>query len=120
MDKTGYIYIIREREFLKTKENIYKIGKTCNKEVKRLQSYPKGSRLICTFFVQDCHTVERDLISKFKIEFKQRKDIGTEYFEGDISKMRNLLWGEVKQEEPSFVWEISKFLVSSLSKLVFK
>jgi hypothetical protein len=29
-DKSGFIYLIQEREFIKTKESIYKIGRTDN------------------------------------------------------------------------------------------
>ncbi len=40
------IYLIIEREFLKTDENIIKIGKTTQPLLKRYNSYPKGSKLM--------------------------------------------------------------------------
>jgi hypothetical protein len=84
----GYIYIIREREFIKCNEQIYKIGKTggdCPN--KRLCSYPKGSELIYTCFNNNPDQTEKDIKIKFKENYIQRTDIGIEYFEGDLKHM---------------------------------
>ena len=41
--KTGeYIYLIQERESIRCKDNIYKIGKTKQKPMKRVSAYPTG------------------------------------------------------------------------------
>jgi len=42
----GYIYLLQEREFIKTKENIYKLGKSKQENLKRIQNYPNGTILI--------------------------------------------------------------------------
>jgi len=34
----GYIYLLQEREFIKTKENIYKLGKTKQENLKRIKT----------------------------------------------------------------------------------
>ena len=41
-----FIYLIKEREFIKTKEHIYKIGKTKQENLQRIKSYPNGSILL--------------------------------------------------------------------------
>ena len=41
-----FIYLIKEREFIKTKEPIYKIGKTKQENLQRIKSYPNGSILL--------------------------------------------------------------------------
>ena len=41
-----YIYLLQEREFIKTLENIYKIGKSKQENLKRIQNYPNGTELI--------------------------------------------------------------------------
>ena len=41
-----FIYLLQEREFIKTKEPIYKIGKTKQEKIKRIKSYPNGSELL--------------------------------------------------------------------------
>lgn len=85
----NYIYLLREREFIRMEENIYKIGKTTQFSLKRFNSYPSGSELILHIKCINCHESERILIDLFKLKYKQRKDIGLEYFEGDSTLMMN-------------------------------
>ena len=39
-------YLLQEREFVKTKENIYKVGMTQKENYERFNQYPKGSVLL--------------------------------------------------------------------------
>ena len=50
----GYIYLLQEREFIKTKENIYKLGKTKQENLKRIQNYPNGTKLIIQLQCKNC------------------------------------------------------------------
>lgn len=84
---SNYIYLLQEREFIKTKEPIYKIGKTRQKHNDRLKQYPKGSKLLLQISVDDCDKFERDIIKLFREKYKWRKDIGHEYFEGNYNEM---------------------------------
>lgn len=86
---TNYVYIIKEREFLKTNENIYKLGRTAQNGLKRFNSYPKGSELIILRKCVDCKKYERELILLFKNKFILRKDIGREYFEAEEDEIVN-------------------------------
>lgn len=87
IEKPGHLYIIQEREFIKTKENIYKIGKTTNIK-HRMPAYPKDSRLyLCFYCTTNIHVVETYFIDLFDKQFIKRTDIGREYYEGDLSKM---------------------------------
>jgi hypothetical protein len=86
IENIGYIYIIQEREFYNLSKDIYKIGRTSN-IMNRFKDYPKNSNY-CYFrqtnkFIID----EKELINIFKNNFIQRKDIGTEYFEGNLYSM---------------------------------
>ena len=58
----GYIYLLQEREFIKTKENIYKLGKTKQENLKRLKQYSKGSELIIQLQCENCDIIEKNLI----------------------------------------------------------
>ena len=90
-----YCYILQEREFIKSNEDIYKIGRTTS--LNRFNSYPKGSKIICLRCVNDFNKTERQLKKKkFKIYFTQEKDIGIEYFSGclnDMIKLFNTICG---------------------------
>lgn len=79
----GFLYMLREREFLKTKEHIFKVGKTVQELQKRICKYPKGSELLLAVKVPDCHKGEIRLLRYMRENFISRKDIGAEYFEGE-------------------------------------
>lgn len=108
----GYIYLLQEREFIKTGEKIYKIGKSTQTNCRRLSSYPKDSKLIYCSEVQDCHKSEKNIISKFRDEFIQKKDIGAEYFEGCYKKMKKIIFeletdivvSNIDEDDISAIW----------------
>ena len=58
----SYIYLLQEREFIKTKENIYKLGKTKQENLKRIQNYPNGTKLIIQLECENCDINEKNLI----------------------------------------------------------
>ncbi len=41
-EETNYIYLLQEREFIKTKENVYKVGMTRKKTTYDLINIPRG------------------------------------------------------------------------------
>tara|TARA_B110000093_G_C12771190_1_gene326616 strand:+ start:65 stop:736 length:672 start_codon:yes stop_codon:yes gene_type:complete len=88
----GYIYLIQEREFLTQNLSVYKIGKSTQENCRRLNSYPKGSKLIFCNEVNECHFIEKELIRLLKYKFIWRNDLGNEYFEGDLFKIKTLLF----------------------------
>ena len=92
----GHIYLLQEREFIKTNEPIYKLGKTktginSNGDLKRFKQYPNGSNLIIYRECDDCDNKEKELLSLFNDKFIQRDDIGREYFEGNYNIMKQLI-----------------------------
>lgn len=96
--EVGHIYLIREREFVNTNEPIYKIGKSINIK-SRMPSYPKNSVIIAIFHTKrfDVHRIERELISICDKRFKQRKDIGREYYEADVNDLVNEITRMIKK-----------------------
>ena len=84
-----YIYMLREREFIASNQDIYKIGRSSLENCIRVVKYPKSSELISKNSCFDCHELENYLINLFKHKYVQRSDIGAEYFEGDVIQMQN-------------------------------
>ena len=80
-------YIIQEREFIKTGEEIYKIGKTKQEGTKRINQYPKGSEIILLMKVENCDEFENKVKILFNKKYNQRKDIGIEYYKGNKDEM---------------------------------
>jgi hypothetical protein len=90
----NYIYLLQVREFLGT--NIYKLGKTKKENLIRFNQYPKGSRLISQFDCENCDVCERTLIHLFSTKYIQRREYGTEYFEGDVVSMKDDIYMETR------------------------
>lgn len=88
-DVFNYIYLLREREFIKTKENIFKIGFTTKDILIRTNGYPKHSKLYINLPV--IGNPELKLIHIFKAKFIHRTDIGNEYFEGNVNDMLTII-----------------------------
>ena len=93
---TNFIYLIIEKEYITNNEDIFKIGKTTQKRLKRFDKYKSGSILLSYNRCTDCHISEKEIIKFFKIKYKQRLDIGLEYFEGNHEDMINDIYSIIK------------------------
>lgn len=91
MTEHHYIYLQQEREFFNKKENVYKLGKTTQTIDKRFGGYPKGTLVITVINVISSDDSERVLLRLFRNNFENRKDIGIEYFQGEIIEMVKIL-----------------------------
>ena len=86
MESDEGIYLIHTREFRSLNENIYKIGRSYDLDV-RIRQYPKKSKIIFAINCENSLLCERELMKIFKSKFIQKLDYGTEYFEGDKKEM---------------------------------
>jgi len=82
-----YIYLIQEREFIHLEKPIFKVGKTKQRNFTRFTQYPKESALIFQSACNNCDLCEKEILQLFKKKYEQKKNIGTEYFEGDYTCM---------------------------------
>jgi hypothetical protein len=103
-----YVYLLQEREFIKTNESIYKIGMTTKEQFTRFEQYPKGSLLLLQLICKDCKKIERDVLLKMKEQFKCETNIGREYFSGDYTQMMNVICDVVRKENKSSCAEETK------------
>jgi hypothetical protein len=86
----GYLYIIKIREFVKSGEDVYKVGRTFD-IFQRFNAYPKGSKLLCILPSNDVIRHERILLHRLCNKFKNRRDIGAEYFEVPLDSLLNVM-----------------------------
>jgi len=98
MSDKEYIYLLQEREFIRMNEPIYKIGKTTQDNHSRFFQYPKGSILLLQIICNDCSNNEKEIKKLFKNKYKQRKDYGIEYFEGDYNIMIKDIFNIISKE----------------------
>lgn len=82
-----FIYLVRTREFAKQNQNIYKIGRTEDFLYNRLNGYSKSTEIILALPVNDSIKLETYLKRVFCNLYIRRKDIGDEYFQGDVQLM---------------------------------
>jgi len=80
------IYLLKEREFIRMNENVYKIGRSKNIK-QRISSYPKDSEVKLTFYCNNSIKIEKLLIKIFIQRFTQLRKYGTEYFAGNLDDM---------------------------------
>jgi hypothetical protein len=104
----NYVYLLIEREFIKSGENVYKIGLTKQKELMRFSQYPKGSDLLLHSMCNNCRVTEKEIMKQFKQHFIQRNDYGTEYFEGNYKHMVYLIHTIIANEYKNDFINISK------------
>ena len=118
MEAKHYIYVIYEREFIKTGEQIYKIGRTCQEPTDRFKGYPKGSKVILLRCVSDSLKAENLLKKELSDspKYKHRPDIGAEYYQGhlgdfihDVNEWLNWLDG-ISPTHISIFWRILRKL----------
>jgi len=86
-----YLYIVWPRKHLIANEPVYKIGRTTDIE-RRKKEYPSGSALLFVDTIKDSNTAEVELKKHLcNTDLKQRTDLGSEYFEGDISIIKQAI-----------------------------
>ena len=116
---TEYIYLLQEREFIKTNESIYKIGKSKQENLKRICNYPNGTKLLFQTICHNCDILEKKLINIFKNKYELQKNIGLEYFKGNYKEMIKDIYKLIFNKEeiiekPCEINEYSKFTVLHL------
>jgi hypothetical protein len=82
LQNSAYIYVLQEREFLRSGEPVYKVGRS-GALVKRMAQYPKGSVATAAFAVDAAvaDVAESAVLTCCRRRFRARRDIGSEYFE---------------------------------------
>ena len=87
-----YVYIIRECDFVRLNEDIYKIGRTAKINPEdRFQKYRKGTEIVAFFKVNNSINCEKEMITCFSnhTNIKKRCEYGKEYFEGNRNELLN-------------------------------
>ena len=81
----GYIYMIRTRACINSKESVYKVGKTHQAFKNRMNGYDKGYETILVIPIPSIKLdqMERSILEHISKTFIQRVDYGQEYFEGN-------------------------------------
>lgn len=82
-----YVYLLWNREFKRLNEPTYKIGRTSNPILTRMNGYDKSSELLLSVSVKNSLFIENKIKELFKHKYKQMTEYGTEYFYGNYKDM---------------------------------
>jgi hypothetical protein len=87
-----YIYIIREREFIKSRDDIFKVGRSGG-IIRRMVRFPKGSSVRCIVKVADAIEAKCEVLALLKMckSLTHCIDIGEEYFRGNIETIIDIV-----------------------------
>lgn len=86
-----FIYLLQTGYSLRYNEGTYKIGRTKRKFGVRAGEYDKGTEVILSLMVDDGLAVENKIIHKFDKIFVKRRDLGSEYYSGDVTIMSEII-----------------------------
>jgi hypothetical protein len=77
-----YIYLLQEREFISTRQQIFKLGKTTQRNLVRFLQHSKGSQLLFQGQCFNADNLEYALRRQFLAKYTPREDYGRKYFQG--------------------------------------
>jgi hypothetical protein len=90
------LYLLKEERFIESNKNIYKIGRSSN-IYNRVNSYENGTIVYLIIECSNSEKNESELIKIFNKEFKNIKYYGSEYFQGELPIMKNLIINHIKK-----------------------
>ena len=80
-----YVYLFHTKEFVDSKEPVYKIGKSTQPNFGRFNQYVEGTRFHFQMSCHNCHDLENKIIALFKTKYELY--CGREYFKGNYHCM---------------------------------
>lgn len=109
------VYLLREREFIKLNEQVYKIGRTNQQFLTRMNGYPKGTEVLFMSLVSNCFVLEETIKKIFTQKFIKRKDIGNEYFEGNVNEMLKIIREQINLQMDNIkMTDVNKILYDDI------
>ena len=84
---SGYLYLFQTKEFVVTKQPIYKFGKTTKHNHDEFEELPVGSRVILQISCDDCHVLETKINSLFTVNYEPKKRNERGFFRGNHNSM---------------------------------
>ena len=85
---TQYVYLLQTREFLNSKEPVYKIGRSKQDNYARFSQYGLGSVLLFQSSCDDSIKLEKEIIGLFNQKYERIKILGNEWFRGNANEMK--------------------------------
>ena len=87
----GYVYLIHLYPAIA--DDIYKFGRTKRDFLQRFSEYDREAKpkIKLVLWHENIQMFETEVLRQLRSVFQERKDIGTEYFQGDVEPMKQLI-----------------------------
>jgi len=93
--KLEYVYLLNV--YPGTEVPVYKYGQTMRHFPERFKDYKNAKpTIILVLSCEFCKNLEKTTLKKIKEEFNMRPDLGREYFEGDLAKIKRVVINEYR------------------------
>ena len=102
------IYVVYAREFVRSGEKVFKVGKTSDMD-NRMTGYPKGSQLVafrqCAVGIVELGWAETNVLTDLRCDnrFRACTEFGREYFEGDCTELVAAVFRSLERFEVPWV-----------------
>lgn len=87
LNMTEYIYLFHTKEFVNSRQPIYKFGKTTKPNHGAFEEHPIGTIVIFQISCDDCHILERKINSFYTVNYEPKKRNERGYFKGSHQSM---------------------------------
>src|SRR5579872_3357815 len=114
-----YFYLICLRKHIDTQNKVFKLGRSWRVNG-RFKGYPKDSVLLYLCRVKDAYHVEHEMIKVFNHKFTLAKEIGYEYFRGNINDMIQCASSVIEYMNQKLDDDFSSIRVNYKKRLKFK
>lgn len=94
--KLGYVYLLQV--YPAGTKQVYKYGKTARHFTERFKDYKQAQPIILLVLsCKYCDKLEKETLKLIKEQFTMRPDIGREYFEGDLNKIKKTIINKYRE-----------------------
>lgn len=90
------LYLLRKYEFVVTKQEIYKFGRS-NNILKRIEDYPNGSIVYLLISCKDSTLHEKKILEIFRKKYENKLYHGSETFLGSLDSMKETIINYVSE-----------------------
>jgi hypothetical protein len=99
-----YVYLFHTKEFVDSKEPVYKIGKSTLPNIERIRQYEDDESFHFEIPCNNCHDLEKKIIALFNINYELH--YGREYFKGNRHRMvKDICRFILEEDEPVILFE---------------
>jgi len=97
--ESGFIYLMRTKEYIRKKHNIFKLGIVQSITKNIIDGYDVVDMRFCLYIGEKLNKKFMDILSYFNKTFEKiQNPNGTYFYKGDIDKMINLIYSNANNE----------------------